>query len=211
MGKVIDLTGRKFGRWKVIKKTIKRTQDRNIIYYCVCQCGITKNISASSLRRGRSKSCGCLQKERAVYAGYKSHTHGRSHTKEHQAWLAMKRRCYKKDCKEYIRYGGRGIQVCDQWLKSFENFFKDLGEAPTSKHSIDRIDNDDNYKPNNCRWATAKEQANNRRTNILVHDMTLMEYCQEHDLNYRIINQRITRDHWPIDKAITTPILKIKK
>lgn len=97
-------------------------------------------------------------------------THGKSKTKEYKAWKSMKSRCYLSTFAQYADYGGRGIEVCDRWRNSFENFLEDMGEKPTSKHTLDRIDGNGNYEPTNCRWATYKQQANNtRRTNFVLH------------------------------------------
>lgn len=150
---MINLMGQKFGRLTVIEPTEKRKG--GIVWKCVCDCGNKREVSAGILRSGRAISCGCWRRKRTV-------KHGCSRlgfvTPEYRTWYSMKRRCLNSNNKFYKYYGGRGIIVCDRWLNSFENFLEDMGERPNPELSIDRINNDGNYEPNNCRWATQKEQ-----------------------------------------------------
>lgn len=127
---------------------------------CKCDCG-TECVKAygdltKPTLRARTKSCGCLRKEFLT-------THGKAGSSEYRSWYAMKTRCTNPNTRVYYRYGGRGIKVCDRWINSFQNFFDDMGEKPSSNHSLDRINNDGDYEPVNCRWASDKEQANNKR------------------------------------------------
>ena len=144
-----DLTGKRFSSWTVLS-LLKESKNR-YKYLCRCQCGKEKLVLTQNLINGRSKSCGCL-----------SH-HGYTGTKVYRTWKSIRGRCYYKKHISYKNYGARGIRVCQRWLDSFENFLSDMGESPTIKHTIERNNNDGNYEPSNCRWATYKEQQQNKR------------------------------------------------
>lgn len=132
---------------------------------CACNCGNTKRIQANHLASGDIRSCGCLRTELLVQ---RSSKHNMCGTKEYTAWTSMKMRCNNPSDDAYQHYGGRGISVCPAWNDSFEEFYTHIGQAPSKDHTVDRIDNNGNYEPNNVRWATRKEQAINRRTTELV-------------------------------------------
>lgn len=161
--KLINLTNQKFNRLTVLQFAFIR---KGAYYWkCKCDCGVIKNIASDGLKRNRIKSCGCLRKELQKKL---LTTHGmslkddksRKPTKIYNTWKNMKARCSNPKDKSYYRYGGRGITICDKWLK-FENFYKDMNEPPKRK-TLDRINNDGNYEPSNCRWATYKEQRHNQ-------------------------------------------------
>lgn len=172
---------------------------------CSCECGSVKEFFLSSVRTGKSKSCGCLQR---TIARKTFTTHGHKSTPEYKASAALKQRVMNPNSDRYNSYGGRGITVCDRWISSFENFYSDMGSRPSSKHSIDRIDVNKGYYPENCRWATSEVQGRNRRTNVIIKtpsgDMCIAEAASKYGLPYNILQQRISKGMSSLD-AIAVP------
>lgn len=157
----VKMIGRKFDRLTVLRELPDRGPGGVIRWVCLCECGEETTAQANNLRSGNTRSCGCLGRESSVINGKANKKHGYAHTRTYQSWRAMKKRCYLPQNPSYARYGGRGIRVCKRWFYSFEAFLADMGERPPGT-SLDRINNDDHYKPSNCRWATPKEQSANR-------------------------------------------------
>jgi hypothetical protein len=154
--------GDKYGRWNVIVEGWKDRKDgtRRRSVWCVCECGNVSNVAKHDLTSGRSVSCGCYQKEQA---GAASRTHALSKAPEYKVWQGMKGRCHNPSHADYCNYGARGISVCDEWRDSFEQFIKDMGNRPSEKHTIERIDNDKGYCKDNCCWLLRENQQRNRR------------------------------------------------
>lgn len=205
MGSVlIDMMGQVFGRWKVIARAEGDPSSNSTYWSCVCRCGNHRVVDGSSLRRGTSVSCGC---HRAEVMGRIKRKHGMTGTSEYKIWGAMIRRCYSPQDSVYHNYGGRGIKVCDRWRNSFEAFLQDMGRRPANK-SIDRIDNNGNYEPGNCRWASALVQTNNMRTNRILEldgkSRTLAEWARHAGMSAGVLRGRLTRG-WSLDEAIRTP------
>lgn len=192
-----DLTGQKFGRLTVIGLDESR-QTRKTYWICQCECGGIKSARSDSLLCGAIKSCGCLHNETAARNVAKNHTHKQSSTRLYKIWQGMKRRCNDKNTACYDRYGGRGIKVCDEWNNSFEPFFKwAMNNGYSEELSLDRIDNNGNYEPNNCKWSTNQEQCNNRRSNIKITignaTKTLTEWCNIFEVDYNTVLSRYNR------------------
>lgn len=198
-----DLTGRRFNMLVVQRRVAnsKRGQSR---WECLCDCGNSTIVTASNLKTGAVKSCGCLK--------HKKHdTHHLSHTPLCKVWYKMRQRCYSINDQAYKDYGGRGITICDEWKNNFESFYNwSLANGYTDGLTIDRINNNDGYSPQNCRWSTPKEQANNRRScRYFTFDgktMNLMQWCNLLNLPYKIVHSRIYKSKWTFERAISQPI-----
>lgn len=210
-GKFTDLTGSKFGRWTVIRYEGINKLHRSM-WMCRCECGTEKVIAGYSLTRGGTKSCGCLAKELVIDRNKKRFTHKMSKSRLYEIWALIKQRCYNKKNKDYKSYGGRGIAMCDEWKKDFISFFDwSMANGYNPKLTIDRVNNNGNYSPDNCRWATLQEQANNKRVNRLISYKneihTIAEWARQVNIKERIIRSRLSMG-WSFEKACEKPVGK---
>lgn len=191
----IDMTGERYGRLVVLGYH-GHTQ-----WFCLCDCGAIAVTSRVCLRRGMTKSCGCLSRETSRDRNL---VHGYSGTRVYRIWSHIKSRCYEPTNVGYELYGGRGVKVCQRWMESFAAFLEDMGDPPTDKHSIDRINSDGDYTPENCRWATSTQQNRNRRNNRVItyldKTQTLEEWAAELGIDSRRVGWRLTKG-WTIRQA----------
>lgn len=203
-GKFIDLTGKKFSYLTVISHVTFENKKRNK-WLCKCDCGKMVLVESSKLRKSEVKSCGCKKKTLISQSNSKN---GQSHTRLMKVWYEMKRRCTDINSKEYLNYGERGITICKEWLSDYETFKKwALENNYSEKLTIDRIDVNGNYEPSNCRWATRKEQNNNKRnTQKYTYDnktLTLNEWSKITGISYSNLYKRLKIYNFSIDKALT--------
>ena len=197
-----ELTGQKFGRLTVKEKLGSRNQ--KTVWLCACECGQATEVVTNKLTSGHTKSCGCYRNEFGVVHGMINHS-------ACNTWKSMMARCYNENHMYYSYYGGKGITVCDEW-HDFDTFCKDMGERPEGC-SLDRIDGGLGYSLSNCRWATAKEQANNRSNNTIIEafgkSLTLSQWADELDCSNEVVSQRI-RNGWSVEDAVSRPVGKNK-
>jgi hypothetical protein len=197
----------RYGRLTVTDEIIIDPNGYNHKVICVCDCGNERPVFVSNLRRGATLSCGCYN----VEATSKSNTtHGLAGTKTYKIWVAMKRRCQNSKDTNFARYGGRGIKVCERWQK-FENFYKDMGAQPNGL-TIERIDGNKDYQPDNCKWATYKEQANNvssnQRYTLLIdgkwQTKNVTQWAEHFGIKPSTVFTRLFRG-WSISQALVVP------
>ncbi len=201
-GKLIDISNKRFG------KLVALYRDGNIghsaAWRCKCDCGNNVRVNGHDLRSGHTKSCGCFRKESSVIHGT---THGKSSTSIYHIWHSMIGRCTRASDRAYKWYGGRGITVCNGWMK-FENFYVDMGEYPIGMQ-LERIDNSKGYSKENCKWATRKEQCCNRRSNVYIfangEQKTLSQWSEITGMKPETINKRMRVSGWTASEAINTP------
>lgn len=203
-------TGDRYGRLTVIEEVEPYHAPCGQSYRrfnCVCDCGKDTQANLNSMRTGEKLSCGCLQRELAAISGHNNTTHGMDGTPTHKAWLSMRQRCLCPTHPYYSYYGGRGITICKEWLGSFSAFLSDMGERPEGL-TLDRIDNDGNYEPGNCRWATRAEQNRNmRRTRLLTlngETMCIAEWSRRTGISRCAIHGRL-RAGLSVEDALTIP------
>lgn len=206
MAKFIDLTGQKFGKLTAMNYVSKNNSTR-AHWKCQCDCGNITITSGQNLRNGKSKSCGCARNEHIAHLKL---THNKSHSPEYQTWNDMIKRCTNPNNKSFKNYGGRGITIYEKWRKSFYEFYNYIGNRPTPKHTIERINNNLGYIPGNIKWATCKEQNNNRRSNHQItfngETMNVSQWAKKLGIKRATLNSRIVLMNWPIEKALNKQI-----
>lgn len=197
MGKKVDITGRRFGRLVAVSET-DHYSGANRKWNCVCDCGNEKLVSKDRLKSGVTRSCGCLMTESRV-------KHGMADKPVYESYRSMMKRCYTPKTEGFDNYGGRGIKVCERWFKSFENFYADMGDRPVGK-TLDRIDVDGDYSPENCQWVTWKEQARNKRGRKKEfhngQQKPISEWAEIYGIAYATLWRRLYVQKLPIDKAL---------
>lgn len=211
-----DITGQKFSRLTAIKflffQQVKGGKNKSVCLF-KCDCGKDKIVFATAVKTGNTKSCGCLHKENSlkslsVIIPKVSFIKANDLKSEYLSWTHMKARCTNEKRPDYKYYGGRGIEICDRWVKSFKDFLEDMGKKPTPQHTLDRIDFNGNYCKENCRWATRTEQMRNVSTNKYIEfrgeKLLLNDACEKYCPNHKIstIYQRINRGKWNLEDAL---------
>lgn len=206
MARIKDITGQRFGRLVAISNEgrLQFPKVRDYFWKCQCDCGNTSILRGVSLRAGRTQSCGCLHKESVSQMAKK---HGLRGHPSYSIWKAMIERCFHPNCKVFHRYGGRGITVCDRWL-SVENFIADMGVRPTEGLTLERINNDIGYSPENCKWATRYEQQRNRQCNILIsfngETKCATDWATAIGISLGALQNRLKKQ-WPLADALSRP------
>ncbi len=206
----VELAGKKYGRLTATRR-VGRDKYRRSLWECQCECGNTIVVDSGSLASGNTRSCGCLMRDtnRRLVAE-RSTTHGLSRSSTYRIWAKMIERCENRRSKTYSDYGARGIKVCDRWRESFENFLSDMGPRSPGM-TIERNDNDGDYCPENCRWATRKEQNNNKRNSRVLEcngkRQTVARWSEELGISSKTIFTRLYNG-WSIEAALHTRKLK---
>ena len=209
-GKQTPEVGRRFGSLTVTGSSEIRINEARFIE-CKCDCGTKRYTRVLKLLRGATRSCGCSKMRTG--ASCHTYTHGMTRTAEFKAWSAMMDRCECQTNKDYPEYGARGIRVCGRWKESFKTFLSDMGVRPSPMHSLDRVNNDKGYSPDNCRWATRKQQANNRRGNRIIEAFgekkTISEWASISEISYACLFERLKTNIEP-EIAISRPVRELK-
>lgn len=211
MSRLVDRTGYRYGKLLVLEKGPSRKGRANAYWWCLCDCGNKVLVCGGNLQSGNTTSCGCYQKECAREAQRSVFLkHDLSRSRLYGIMHGMKTRCYNTNDPGYIKYGGRGIYICDEWREDFMAFYNWAQQNGYKKElSLDRIDNDGPYSPDNCRWATPKEQQNNTRCNKLVTfngiTMNVTQWSEKLNMDPEVLRQRIKRG-WTYEEITTTPV-----
>lgn len=202
-----DLTGQKFGKLTVLCEAgryVAPNSKKRVKWKCLCECGNTKIAIGHDLKNGRVKSCGCLKE-------HHSDMNNPKREKLYRIWHDIKYRCFNVNCRSYKNYGGRGITMYAPWQNSFEAFYEDVSKLPNygeQGYTLDRINNDGNYEPNNVRWADNDTQANNKRNCHLItyngKTQTISQWAKELNINYATLYARLIVLKWSVEKTLTT-------
>lgn len=205
----IDLTGQRFGRLIVLKRT-DNDKWGNLCWLCKCDCGKKIIVQGGNLKSNNTQSCGCLHKERvSTINTIHGHKKNGEVTQIYTAWCHIKQRCTNLKDKDYQDYGGRGIVICSRWKNSFENFLEDMQKGWKPKLTIERIEKNGDYYPGNCKWATRKEQARNTRHNHLISHLGQIQcisvWSEKTGISERVIWWRINHD-WSTEETLTIPV-----
>lgn len=200
MPKPAVIPGKLYGRLIAVE-IVGRRPNRDLLWICKCECGAEKVIGGSNLITGMTRSCGCLRREKSP----PNKTHGMSGKGEWNVWCQMRQRCNNPNNHAYHRYGGRGIRVCERWASSFEAFISDMGPRPSRRHTIERIDNNGDYHPGNCKWATYAEQSiNTSHVRLLDYNgriLPIAEWSRVTGVNASVISARLKRG-WALGQAL---------
>lgn len=207
-----EMVGQRFGRLVII-------EDLGLTVRARCDCGVETVRRRRHVRGGHTRSCGCLGRDSRIARLVKlgllpADTDGRTRLPEYQIWRSMLRRCYRPECRAYPHYGGRGIFVAERWRRSYQNFLADMGRRPSSRHTLDRLDNDGPYSPENCAWNTWKQQARNKRSTRRLtfrgETKALPDWADEVGIARSVILGRL-KNGWSVEQALTRPVMRPKK
>jgi hypothetical protein len=208
-----NLLGQVFGKLTVISENPIRGLAGHVMWNCQCECGNTITKPSANLVNGHTQSCGCLRRE--IHT-----THGMSHYPEYHIWEGIIQRCTNPNFKQYEDYGGRGITVCEEWLNSFETFYRDVGSRPSPELTLDRDDNDKGYEPGNCFWRTRGHQVNNRRNNVFyeyagqkyqINQLAELPEVKNNGIGLNTLKARIRNSGWDVEDAINIPLTRVPK
>lgn len=198
----VDISGKRFGRLVVLHPC--GSKGHSALWLCLCDCGMHTEVPGPQLRSGNTKSCGCYKKD-------VQEIHGEHRSPEYKVWSAMIDRTTNPNHEYFHHYGGRGIAVCDRWKTSLALFIEDMGRRPSKGYSLDRIDNNGHYEPENCRWANWKEQQRNRRNNRYLtyngETRCMSDWAEHLGIGKSVLHARL-RKGWNVEKVLTTPVAK---
>lgn len=209
---IIYKEGDKIGNCFYVRDT--RKVDRMRVALFKCECGNEFETFIKNVKSGNTNSCGCYKKKVAGKHSFKHGHSGLNVTSEYMIWANMNQRCNNKNNTHFKDYGGRGIFVCEKWISSFSDFFKEMGSRPSKKHTLDRIDNNKGYCIENCKWSTRKEQIENRRTSLKINFngeiKSLKDWSDHYSISYKLLHKRLFSCKWPIEKALSSNMYDTK-